>query len=145
VLGDGLALAGVAPDPVGGQIHVGAVSREVLVVDGAVVEVRLGAADPTAVGEQAEPEVGPRSIAVAALGEALLPSHHRLDEGEVAAIGQMRAIPHDQRHFFSGRQTVVLSTTGNDTRRSRSDAPLVLVLVLARGSPGSPSAPTRGS
>lgn len=95
MLGDGLALAGVAPDPVGGQIHVGAVSREVLVVDGAVIEVRLRAADPTTVGKQAEPEVGPRSVAVTALGEAFLPSHHRLDEGEIAAVGQMWAIPHD--------------------------------------------------
>lgn len=107
MLGDGLALAGVAPDPVGGQIHVGAVGREVLVVDGTVIEVRLRAADPTAVGEQAEPEIGPRGVAVAALGEVLLPGHHRLDEGEIAAVGQMRAIPHDQRHFSSlrGRRT----------------------------------------
>lgn len=59
MFGDGLALAGVAPDSVGGQIHVGAVGREILIVDGAMVEVCLRAADPTAVGEQAEPEVGP--------------------------------------------------------------------------------------
>lgn len=100
MLGNGLALAGVTPDSVGGQIHVSAVGWKVLIVDGAVVEVRLRATDPTAIGEQAEPEIGPRGVAVAALGEALLSSHHCLDEGEIAAVGQMRAIPYDQRHFF---------------------------------------------
>lgn len=87
----------------------GAMGREVLVVDGAMIEMRLRAADPATVVEQAEPEIGPRGVAVAALDEALLPGHHCLDEGEIAAIGQMRTIPHDQRHFscFSGRRTAV--------------------------------------
>lgn len=101
MLGDGLTLAGIAPDSVGGQIHMGAMGREVLIVDSAVVEMRLRTTDPATVGEEAEPEIGSRGITVAALGEALLPGHHCLDEGEITAIGQMRAIPHDQRHFSS--------------------------------------------
>lgn len=51
MLSDCLALARITPDSVGRQIHVGTVSREVLVVDGAVVKMRFGAADPTTVGE----------------------------------------------------------------------------------------------
>lgn len=95
MLGDCLALASIAPDPVGRQIHMGAVSREVLVVDGAVIEMRFRTADPTAVGEQAEPEVGPGSVTVTTFSETLFPGHHCLDEGEIAAVGQMRAIPYD--------------------------------------------------
>lgn len=95
MLGNSLTLAGIAPDSVGGQIHVSAVRREVLIVDSAVIEMSLGTADPAAVREQAEPEIRPLSVAVAALGETLLSRHHRLDEGEIAAVGQMRAVPHN--------------------------------------------------
>lgn len=72
-----------------------AVTRVVLVVNGTVVEMRLGAADPAAVGVQAKPEIGCRNVAIATLGETLLPRHHRLDEGEIAAVGQMWAVSHD--------------------------------------------------
>lgn len=95
MFGDSLALAGITPDSLGRQIHVGAVGRIGLIMNGAVVEMRLGAADPAAVGEQAEPEIGSRNVAIAALGETFLPRHQRLDEGEIAAVRQMRTISHD--------------------------------------------------
>jgi len=110
MLGDGLALASVTPNSVSRQIHVGAMGWKVLVVNGAVIKLRLRATDPTAVGKQTEPKIRSRGVAIAALDEALLSGHHCLDEGEIAAIGQMRAIPYDQRHFstFSGRRVAVL-------------------------------------
>lgn len=95
MFGDSLALTGITPDSLGRQIHVGAVARIVLVVNGTVVEMGLGAADPAAVGEQAKPEIRSRNVAIATLDETLLPRHHCLDEGEITAVGQMRAVSHD--------------------------------------------------
>lgn len=95
MFGDSLALAGITPDSFSRQIHMGAVGRIILIMNGAVVEVRLSATDPAAFGEQAEPEIGSRNVAIAALGETFLPRHQRLDEGEIAAVAQMRAISHN--------------------------------------------------
>lgn len=95
MFGDSFALAGITPDSLGRQIHVSAVARIILIVNGTVVEVRLGAADPAAVGEQTKPEIRSRNVAIATLGKTLLPRHHRLDEGEIATVGQMRAVSHD--------------------------------------------------
>lgn len=95
MFGNSLALAGITPDSFGRQIHVCAMGRIILIMNGAVIEVRLGTTDPAAVREQAEPEIRSRNVAIAAFGETLLPRHQRLDEGEIAAVGQMRAISHD--------------------------------------------------
>lgn len=50
--GNNLFLASVAPDPVGSQIHMGAMIREALIMNSTVIEVHVRAADPTTIGEQ---------------------------------------------------------------------------------------------
>lgn len=101
MLGDSLALACVTPNSVSGQIHVGAVGWEVLIVNGTMIEVRFCATNPAAFGIQTEPEIGSLNVAIAAFGETLLLRHHRLDEAEIAAIRQMWAVPHHQWHISS--------------------------------------------
>lgn len=51
--GEDFPLAGVAPYSVRRQIHVGAMAGKVLIMNGAVVEVRLRTTDPATIGKQA--------------------------------------------------------------------------------------------
>lgn len=90
----------------------GAVCWEVDIVSATVIKVHLGASDPTAVRKQTEPEVRSAGVAVAALDETLFSLHHRLDESEIAMVGQMRTISHDQRHL-SRSEVPRFAITGN--------------------------------